>query len=99
MHTHHPGGDPTYPDLMRTTVTLEPDVSELLDRDMRERRVSFKVALNDAVRRGLRPDEQPNPVTTPVYDLGEVLVDVIHANRLGDDFDDADLVGRLRHGR
>ena len=39
---------------MRTTVTLDADTERLLRSAMRERNVSFKAALNDAIRRGLR---------------------------------------------
>lgn len=39
---------------MRTTVTLDPDVAALVRRVMRERGLSFKAALNAAVRAGLR---------------------------------------------
>jgi hypothetical protein len=35
---------------MRTTVTLDPDVERILKAQMRERGVSFKQALNDAIR-------------------------------------------------
>lgn len=38
---------------MRTTVTLDPDVEAKLKVTMRERGVSFKAALNDALRSGL----------------------------------------------
>jgi hypothetical protein len=38
---------------MRTTVTLDPDVAAKLKQTARERGVSFKVAINDAVRSGL----------------------------------------------
>ena len=38
---------------MRTTVTLDPDTERLIRRRMRERGVSFKDALNDAIRAGL----------------------------------------------
>lgn len=38
---------------MRTTVTLDPDVEASLRAAMRERGVSFKVAINAAVRAGL----------------------------------------------
>jgi hypothetical protein len=38
---------------MRTTVTLEPDVQALLRAAMKERGLSFKEALNAAVRGGL----------------------------------------------
>jgi hypothetical protein len=44
---------------MRTTVTLDPDVEAKLKATMRERGVSFKVALNDAARAGL---DGPAPV-------------------------------------
>jgi hypothetical protein len=37
---------------MRTTVTLDPDVERLIKTEMRERGVSFKQALNDAIRSG-----------------------------------------------
>ncbi len=38
---------------MRTTVTLDPDVERLLRQTMRQRDVSFKEALNEAIRTGL----------------------------------------------
>ncbi|MGI8412744.1 MAG: CopG family transcriptional regulator [Solirubrobacteraceae bacterium] len=47
---------------MRTTVTLDPDVAAKLKQLARERDVSFKVALNDAVRAGVGRgvvDEKP----------------------------------------
>jgi hypothetical protein len=44
---------------MRTTVTLDPDVERLLRTAMRERGVSFKQALNRAIRDGLAPAPAP----------------------------------------
>jgi hypothetical protein len=38
---------------MRTTVTLDPDVERILKASMRERGVSFKQAINEAIRNGL----------------------------------------------
>jgi len=38
---------------VRTTITLEPDVEALIRTAMRERGISFKEALNSAVRAGL----------------------------------------------
>ena len=40
--------------MMRTTVTLDPDVERLLKEAAHETRQSFKQVLNDAVRAGLR---------------------------------------------
>ena len=38
---------------MRTTVTLDPDTEFLLRSAMRDRNLTFKAALNDAIRQGL----------------------------------------------
>ncbi|MBV8881398.1 MAG: hypothetical protein JO332_15640 [Planctomycetaceae bacterium] len=38
---------------MRTTVTLDPDVEALLRRLMRKKHLSFKAALNQAIRDGI----------------------------------------------
>lgn len=42
---------------MRTTVTLDPDVQALLRKTMQERGISFKGAVNEAIRRGLTRDK------------------------------------------
>ena len=51
---------------MRTTVTLDPDVEALLRKAMREQGISFKAALNRAVRHGLIP---PKARTQRTYHL------------------------------
>jgi hypothetical protein len=43
---------------MRTTVTLDPDVERSIRDVMRERSISFKEALNEAARTGLRGKER-----------------------------------------
>jgi len=43
---------------MRTTVTLDPDVAEKLNRYAHRNRISFKRALNELVRRGLQAQRQ-----------------------------------------
>jgi hypothetical protein len=57
---------------VRTTVTLDPDTDKLIRDVMRERGVSFKQALNDAIRVGLmRPKRNgPRPFTQKTYSLG-----------------------------
>ena len=83
---------------MRTTVTLDPDVEELVKRAMRERSLSFKDALNAAVRAGAssrRPGSAP-PTTT--YDMGEPLVDVTKALRLAGELEDRERAARLAVG-
>jgi hypothetical protein len=46
---------------MRTTVTLDSDVERLIRDAMRERAISFKEALNEAARIGLRGKEHKRP--------------------------------------
>jgi hypothetical protein len=57
---------------MRTTVTLDPDVERALKATMRSRGVSFKQALNDAIRTGLlKPGSKPRRrFVQKTYSLG-----------------------------
>lgn len=57
---------------MRTTVTLDPDVERMLRVTMRERGSSFKEALNEAVRTGLRrpADTRKGRFVQKTYHMG-----------------------------
>jgi hypothetical protein len=57
---------------VRTTVTLDPDVEKLLHAAMRERGISFKEALNQAVRRGLLREKagRNNRFVQKTYSMG-----------------------------
>lgn len=56
---------------MRTTVTLDPDVEALIRTAMRERGISFKEAVNSAVRAGLsREKSKRRRFTQASYSLG-----------------------------
>ena len=83
---------------MRTTVTLDPDVEALIKAAMRERSLSFKEALNAAVRDGaVSPLQQP-VVPSVTYDMGEPLVDVTKALRLAGELEDQERAARLAVG-
>ena len=82
---------------MRTTVTLDPDTEHLVRRAMKERGVSFKTALNDAIRRGAAQD-RPEPFTTRTASLGVPTVGIDRALQLAADLEDDELVRRLRAG-
>ena len=53
-------------------MTLDPDVEALLRRMMRDRGLSFKAALNQAVRDGLvrHPAQAPRPYRQKTYRMG-----------------------------
>ncbi|MGH8154629.1 MAG: hypothetical protein ACREP0_05240 [Rhodanobacteraceae bacterium] len=79
---------------MRTTITLEPDVEALLKKVMRERGLTFKDAVNQAVRDGLaKPAEPIPPFKQRTMHLGRPLVDLTKALALADELDD------IAHGR
>jgi hypothetical protein len=60
---------------VRITITLDPDTEELIKRAMRERDLSFKEAVNQAIRAGLAPRSCDAPAGFPTYPLGQPLVD------------------------
>ncbi len=83
--------------LVRTTVTLDPDVAARLKAVARERGLSFKAALNDAIRSGLDASSVPaRPYRVRARPLGlRPGVDLDHAVRLAADDEDAEIVRKL----
>jgi len=57
---------------MRTTVTLDPDVERLIRDAMRKHAISFKQALNEAARIGLRGKghKQASKFTQKTFRMG-----------------------------
>ncbi|MEZ5120179.1 MAG: hypothetical protein R2736_01150 [Solirubrobacterales bacterium] len=84
---------------MRTTVTLDSDTRALIERAMRERGLSFKEALNDAIRAGLRGSAATRTAYTTPRDLGPARVDLTKSLTLAADLEDDELVRRLAQGR
>lgn len=86
---------------MRTTVTLDPDTEALVRRRMRERKVSFKQALNDAIRQGATaPARRPVAAfRTATSDLGLPAVNLDRALQLAGELEDEELVRRMRAGK
>ena len=80
--------------LMRAAVTLDADVEAHVRRLMRERGISFKAALNDAVRTGMRRPGR-RKFQTPTFDMGEPLVDLTKALRLAGELEDAEILRKL----
>jgi hypothetical protein len=80
--------------MMRTTVTLDPDVSALLQRQMQERGLSFKKALNEAVRVGLRA-RGGRSVTTSVFSMGPPTIPLDRALTIAGEIEDVEIARRL----
>jgi hypothetical protein len=83
---------------MRTTVTLDDDTLALIRRRMREHGVSFKTALNDAIRDGALGQPQRTPFVTRTADLGVPTVSLDRALQLAAELEDEELLRRQRRG-
>jgi hypothetical protein len=82
---------------MRTTVTLDPDVAVHVRRLMHERGITFKEAVNEAIRAGLVGGARPRH-ETPAHDMGEPAVDLTKALRLAGELEDEERIRRLATG-
>ena len=84
---------------MRTTVTLDPDTEALIRRRMRERGVSFKQALNDAVREGAGGRPRRRAFRTETAKMGLPAVSLDRALRLAGELDDEETIRKMRAGK
>lgn len=83
---------------VRTTVTLDPDTEQMIRRRMAERKVSFKQALNDAIRDGCAPHAEQQPFRTNTASMGRSLVNLDRALQVVADLEDDELVRKMRSG-
>jgi hypothetical protein len=82
---------------MRTTLTLDPDVEAMVRAAMRDRGVSFKEAVNEAIRAGLGPKrpQRRRRVSTPTFKMGRPAIPLDKALQLAGALEDEELVRRL----
>jgi hypothetical protein len=88
---------------MRTTLTLEPDVAKLIEREAHRQRKPIKQIVNEALRRGLTSPalmrgRKPFRVQPHVTSLRPG-IDVARFNHLADELEDEALVEKMREGK
>lgn len=83
---------------MRTTVTLDPDTTAIVQARMRERGLSFKAALNEVIRAGVQGETRA-PFRTRTADLGVPTVNLDRALQLTGELEDEELLRRMRVGK
>lgn len=83
---------------MRTTLTLDPDVADLVEDAVHRMRTSMKQVINDALRRALSPaDSQREPYHVPVHEaVLQPGLDLSGFNRLADELEDAAILDTVR---
>lgn len=85
---------------MRTTVTLDPDVEQLVKTLMRDTGMGFKQALNHALRLGLGGAARRSDFRTPVFDMGfDPSVAYDQALRLAGELEDDELARKIQARR
>lgn len=80
-------------------MTLDSDTVQLIRKRMRERGISFKAALNQAVREGLAPRSEKAKFSTPTFDMGASQVNLDRALRLAAELEDEELIRKQRLGK
>lgn len=80
---------------MRTTVTLEPDTEAIVHRLMRERGLTFKQALNEAIRAGGPGRATGRRFRTRTASMGPPAIPLDKALRLAADLEDEELIRKL----
>ena len=82
---------------MRTTVTLDPDVEASLKKHMRARDISFKEAVNTAIRAGLSMSTAPaTPYRQQTFAMGlRSEVSLVKALALASDLEDEAILSKL----
>ena len=79
---------------MRTTVTLEPDAEAIVRRLMRERKLTFKQAVNAVIRAGSAHAVR-TPFRTRTFDIGEPAIPLDKALRLAGELEDEAIIRKL----
>ncbi len=75
---------------VRTTLTLDPDVAQLVDEAIHRGRTSMKQVINDALRRALsQPPSRREPYHLPAHEATlQPGFDLAGFNRLADELED-----------
>lgn len=84
---------------MRTTITLDPDALALVRRRMRDEGVSFKQAVNDAIRTGLGARGRDERFRTRTAVMGTPSVNLDRALQLAAELEDEEIVRKMRLGK
>jgi hypothetical protein len=83
---------------VRTTLTLDPDVAQLVDEAVHRGRTSMKQVVNDALRRALSQPSRREPYHLPVHEAAlQPGFDLAGFNRLADELEDEAILAAGKH--
>ncbi|MBA3877468.1 MAG: antitoxin [Anaerolinea sp.] len=84
---------------MRTTVTLDPDADAVVRKLMRERKLTFKQALNAAIRAGVSTGQRKTISYTRTKSMGIPKVPLDKALQLAGQLEDEEIIRKLALGK
>ena len=85
--------------IVRTTVTLEPDVDALIKRTQSQQGMTFKQVVNEGLRRGLQPKRHQKPYRIKPAAMGEPLVATEKALQVAAEMEDEAITEKVRQRR
>jgi hypothetical protein len=80
---------------MRTTVTLDADTDQIIRRLMRDRGMTFKQAVNEAIRAGSATPRRRRAFRTRTFDMGPTRIPLDKAMRLAAELEDEELLRKI----
>jgi hypothetical protein len=84
---------------MRTTITLDPETAALVEKAMKERGVSFKQVVNEAITRGLVVSELPAPFRTTTRSMGKARINLDRATQVAAALEDEEILRKMSLGK
>jgi Arc/MetJ-type ribon-helix-helix transcriptional regulator len=88
-----------YDVMVRTTITLDPDVAERIQQRVKESKFTFKEVVNQALRAGLQSDDlaEVHPFVVQPHACGfKAGIDLDKMNQLVDEFEAEESTRKLR---
>jgi len=84
---------------VRTTITLDSETEALVKKAMKERNLTFKQVVNDAIVRGLAGETTSTPVDLPVHNMGKPLVNLDKALHIYGELEDEEILRKMSMGK
>jgi hypothetical protein len=84
---------------MRTTITLDPETAALVEKAMKQRGLSFKQVVNEAITRGLVTPEPPEPFRTKTRSMGRARINLDKATQIAAALEDEEILRKMSLGK
>ena len=84
---------------VRTTITLEPEAEALVKKAMKERNLSFKEVVNQAIVSGLAAPASRPRVKLPTHRMGPPRINLDKATQLAGELEDEEILRKMSMGK